>query len=115
MNLCLAPYGDTDLHCTDDLGHKGDHTTPTGDGDGVWAWAQVHHPSCPVRLYGHLDDRPQCLCGPEAAAEDAVILAERTPDTMLLDIVAHADRATTYPSLMGGPVGRRLAVTLGLS
>lgn len=117
LTLCLAGYGDTDLHCTQFLGHDGDHTCPTGDGDGDWAWAQViHHPSCPAR---HLVDAGgpylagACLCGPEAAAEDAVI--ERTPATMLLDVVAHADAAVAHPLVMlAGPVGRRLARTLGI-
>jgi hypothetical protein len=66
----------------------------------------IHHPSCPAR---HLVDAA-CLCGPEAAAEDAVILAERSPDTMLLDVVAHADHATGQASVsLSGPVGRRMA------
>lgn len=111
MNLCLAPYGDTYLYCTDAAGHAGDHTAPTGDGDGVWAWTQVHHPSCPAR---HLVDAggpylaSACLCGPEAVAEDAVLMAERTPDTMLLDVVAHADAAMAHPLDRHGPVARRL-------
>lgn len=41
---------------------------------------------------------------------------ERTPDTMLLDVVAHADHATGQASVtLSGPVGRRLAAALGLS
>lgn len=54
----------------------------------------VHHPSCPWRNeYAAVALDLACLCGPEAAAEDAVILAERTPDTMLLDVVAHAEQS----------------------
>lgn len=114
MNLCLAPYGETDIHCTDTLGHPGDHTADS------FAWERfIHHPSCPARRLvdagGPYLDKA-CLCGPEAAAEDAVILAERTPDTMLLDVVAHADAATTElrAGWTQGPVGRRLAQALGL-
>lgn len=36
---CGAPYGPGLLACTAPFGHDGDHTTPTGDDDGVWAWA----------------------------------------------------------------------------
>lgn len=92
--------------------------------------ATIHHPSCPRRglpasaeciLAGrhlllitdhdvdHCAARHACLCGPEAAAEDQVILMERAPDTMLLDILAHADAAQgNYLGLKEGPVGRRL-------
>lgn len=119
MTLCLDAYADTDLHCTLAAGHDGDHTCPTGDGDGVWAWAPfIHHPSCPAR---HLVDAggpylaDACLCGPEAAAEDAVILAERTPDTMLSDVLAHAALAMDGPSTMlPGPIGRRVARRYGI-
>lgn len=37
---CGAGYPDADIACTLPHGHDGDHTTPTGDGDGVWAWAR---------------------------------------------------------------------------
>lgn len=62
----------------------------------------IHHPSCPQRPAREQGEnwgdrfaatRPACLCGPEAAAEDALILSERTPDTMLLDIITHANGA----------------------
>jgi hypothetical protein len=36
---CGNTYGDTDVVCTLPDGHAGDHTAPTGDDDGVWAWA----------------------------------------------------------------------------
>lgn len=70
----------------------------------------IHHPSCPARG----STEACCLCGPEAAAEDLLILMERSPDTMLLDIVAHADLATLDQPLLAGPIGRRLAIQLGL-
>lgn len=78
----------------------------------------IHHPSCPVRsaignpaycgywpYKDHTDcassiecqavtvEDLACLCGPEAAAEDRLILSERTPDAMLLDVLAHAQLA----------------------
>jgi hypothetical protein len=34
-----------------------------------------------------------CLCGPEAAAEDELILQHRSPDAMLLDVITHASQA----------------------
>jgi hypothetical protein len=40
--VCGAQYLDYDTFCTLDAGHDGDHTSPTGDDDGVWAWA----PTC---------------------------------------------------------------------
>lgn len=36
---CGARYGDTHVTCTARNGHAGDHTAPTGDGDGDWAWS----------------------------------------------------------------------------
>lgn len=85
----------------------------------------IHHPSCPARVLAeptiprwctcrtgtlhHLSTACVCICGPEAAAEDAVILAERTPDTMLLDVVAHADQAMgdwLASRVQGAPVTR---------
>lgn len=78
----------------------------------------THHPSCPAREHAdrlaRATQRPRssgaaltitilerrladaaCLCGPEAAAEDQVILSERTADTMLLDVLAHAAAASS--------------------
>lgn len=49
----------------------------------------VHHPSCPQRH----DPTYGCLCSPEARADDVLILMERSPDAMLLDVIAHAARA----------------------
>lgn len=37
---CGAGYGDTAVTCALDAGHGGDHEAPTGDDDGVWAWAR---------------------------------------------------------------------------
>lgn len=110
---CTNRYGNTESVCELPAGHPGDHQCDTGDGDGWWTWATspfVHHPSCPQRHH----PQAYCLCGPEAAAEDRVILASRTPATMLLDVLAHADLATLDQPLLCGPVGRRLARALGV-
>jgi hypothetical protein len=36
--FCGSFYGASDTYCTAEAGHAGDHTAPTGDDDGVWAW-----------------------------------------------------------------------------
>jgi hypothetical protein len=58
----------------------------------------LHHPSCPQR---HGADHG-CLCGPETLAEDRVILMERDPDAMLLDVLAHAQ--VGYRHLLARPI-----------
>lgn len=99
MPFCGDTYADPDmgLACELPAGHAGDHVMDTGDGDGVWAWPNVSH-----------------LVGPEAEAEDLAILAVRSADGMLLDVVAHADAAAAHGLTADGPIGRRVLASLGL-
>jgi hypothetical protein len=80
----------------------------------------IHHPSCPARCLepsncpDEVTGMPcnscwsaSCLCGPEAAAEDQLILQHRSVDAMLLDVIAHADAAVTK-AWGPGPIARRM-------
>lgn len=76
--------------------------------------ATIHHPACPSRglpasaecvqagrhlvLVGdhdidHCAAQVACLCGPEAEAEDQLILQHRSVDAMVLDVFTHATQA----------------------
>lgn len=99
----------------------------------------THHPSCPVRQHQHtldcpmttversdatwdsirsveFDCQPACLCGPEAAAEDQLILQHRTADEAVLDVFTHVAQAMTdwtdNAHRRGGPKGLLSCVLL---